>query len=153
MIAMAPPSTSSWWQARWERGRALSKSFKQNAWDCLWLVWLAHLSQSLKLGGWLGLSQMLYLWSWEWLWNTRAETVRGLAPPMRKQDPCSLKKGRWMLGGERESVPSNGGVCAACVHACVRGGAFVRYLTNFLKSKTWTIFFTFYQISILLYLS
>ncbi|XP_024590437.1 PDZ domain-containing protein GIPC2 isoform X1 [Neophocaena asiaeorientalis asiaeorientalis] len=37
MTAMAPPSTSSWWQAQWERGRAFSKSFKQNAQDRLCL--------------------------------------------------------------------------------------------------------------------
>ena len=35
MTAMAPLSTSSWWQAQWERGRAFSKSFKQNAQDRL----------------------------------------------------------------------------------------------------------------------
>ncbi|XP_061039957.1 PDZ domain-containing protein GIPC2 isoform X1 [Eubalaena glacialis] len=35
MTAVAPPSTSSWWQSQWKRGRAFSKSFKQNAQDRL----------------------------------------------------------------------------------------------------------------------
>lgn len=74
MTAIAPASTSSWHQAQWEGGRTSSKSFKQSAQYCLWLVWLAEVSQSLSPGGWLGLGWMI--WNWEWPWNTRVKSVK-----------------------------------------------------------------------------
>lgn len=150
MMATAPSSTP-YCQAWWERGRAFSKSFKQNAWDWLWLVWLAH------WGGGGGDGEVWVVCSTsgaERDWNTRAELVK--SPGLSHVE--ARKKCPWE--GQRDAgwLKSN---CALqwwglCLHpaVCVQSVfVWIRYLIHLLKPKTGTVSFPCYQVSVKYYSS
>lgn len=81
------------------------------------LVWLAQLSQSLRLGGWVGLGHTSGAESN--FGNTGAEIVKALDPSMKeKRWIFSLKKGRQLLGGEKGNVHLVVGFVPVCILVC-----------------------------------